>query len=1010
MAAIEKAPPQPGTHAAPGSAWYQREAADVLRHFEVKVDTGLSTQTVTDRLAKYGHNELIEKGAKSVWAILWEQITNPLVLLLIGAATISIFLGKWDSFIAIVAIVIINAILGVTQEYRAEQAMQALKKMSAPLVRVRRDGKVQDIASRDLVPGDIVLLEAGSIVPADSRLVEAANLAVAEAALTGESQPVEKNIKVIHEADMPLGDRHNLVYMGTAVTYGRGTALVVETGMQTELGKIANLIQSVEAEKTPMQKRIDEVGVRLFQLAIVVMILAFIIGILTGQPILPPGDQPTEDSVLLTAVSIAVAVVPEGLPAVVTVALALGAQRMLKRRALIRKLPAVETLGSVTTICSDKTGTLTENRMTVRFVDVEGEEATIDEVLQDGRMQLVSQNGKTEEATVAQAILMTGNALCNDAILEAIDQDGKRDFRALGDPTEGALVIAAAKYGLMKERLDHQYPRVGEVPFSSERKRMTTIHTIDEASESSMIAEEKAVRLLFRNAQNANEYVSFTKGGVDSILDVCDRVWIDGNPTALTPELRARVEASNDKMAKEGLRVLGLAYRRWTALPEDVDVESMESNLIFVGMVGIIDPPRAEVRDAVAMSRTAGVRPVMITGDHPLTALAIAKELNIAGENDRVLTGHELAKMSQSELESVVEQVPVYARVAPEHKLNIVQALQTRGHIVAMTGDGVNDAPALKKADIGVAMGITGTAVSKEASNMVILDDNFATIVSAVEEGRTIYENVRRFIKYLLASNTGELFVLLMTQLIPNMGLPLTTLQILWMNLITDGIPALALGVEQGERGAMRRAPYPPNESVFGRGLARHIIIVGFTLGLSGLLLGIWAFNQYQTEATTIASSIGITQQQMLDVQRLEIDLDDPVTVSTAATEVGITPEQVVAAEQSISTMNYAPYTWNTMVFIFLTIAQMGHALGLRSHRESTFTLPFFGNKLLLGAVVLTIIVQLLAVYLPFFNDIFGTHPLTGEQLAICIVLSTIVFIVVEIEKLLIRRGVLKSG
>jgi Ca2+-transporting ATPase len=499
-----------------------------------------------------------------------------------------------------------------------------------------------------------------------------------------------------------------------------------------------------------------------------------------------------------------------------------------------------------------------------------------------------------------------------------------------------------------------QYPRIGEVPFSSERKRMTTIHRVGNAV-SNLSPEELAVRYLFRAVEQTKEFVSFTKGGVDSLLDACNRVWMEGEPIPMTPELRQRIEDSNNDMAKNGLRVLGLAYRRMLEIPETLNVENMEREMIFVGMVGIIDPPRAEVKEAVRVAREAGVRPVMITGDHPLTAFSIARELNIAGENDRVLTGHELAHMSQAELETYVEKVPVYARVSPEHKLNIVQALQTKGHIVAMTGDGVNDAPALKKSDIGVAMGITGTAVSKEASDMVILDDNFATIVSAVEEGRTIYENVRRFIKYLLASNTGELFVLLGTQLIAGMGLPLTTLQILWMNLITDGVPALALGVEHGERGAMKRAPYAPNESVFGRGMARHIVLIGLTLGITGLALGYWAWS----------SNLVNAQGQ-------------PV--------------------------------WNTMVFIFLTVAQMGHAWGLRSHRESTFTLPFFSNKLLLGAVIFTVVVQLLAVYLPFFNTIFHTAPLTLEQLALCLVLSTLVFIVVELEKLLIRRGVLKTG
>jgi len=933
------------------SPWYTSEPAEVIRRLDTDTDKGLSQAVAAERLEQYGPNELIDKGVKSPWAILWEQMTNPLVLLLLGAALVSIFLGKFDSVIAIMAIVVINAILGVSQEYRAEQAIAALKKMAAPLVRVRRDGIVTDIESRTLVPGDVVLLEAGTIIPADARLVEAANVQVAEAALTGESQPVDKSIRALESADTPVADRSNMVYMGTAVTYGRGTAVIVDTGMKTELGRIANLIQSVEEEKTPMQKRMDEVGIALFRLAIGVMIFAFIVGVLTGQPILPQGEAAAkEDSVLLTAVSIAVAVVPEGLPAVVTLALALGAQRMLRKRALIRKLPAVETLGSVTTICSDKTGTLTENRMTVRLVDVAGNVASLEEVIDDGRATFLSMNGATPQPNVAQAMLLTGNALCNDADLQT---DDAGNFRAVGDPTEGALLVAAARYNLYKTHLDEMFPRVAEVPFSSERKRMSTIHR--SAPFTGQTQEEQTVNTVIESLMISTEaqLVAVTKGGVDSVLEVCDRVWMDGEPKPLTSEVRDRILKSNDELASNGLRVLGMGFRRLMDLPDEPTVDQVENRLIFLGMVGIIDPPRPEVKVAVHTAREAGIRPVMITGDHPMTAFSIARELNIAKEDDRIVTGKELETMPQDELEKIVETVPVFARVAPEHKLRIVTALQTKGHIVAMTGDGVNDAPALKKADIGVAMGITGTAVSKEASSMVILDDNFATIVAAVEEGRTIFENVRRFIKYLVASNTGELIVLIMTQLISGMTLPLTTLQILWMNLITDGVPALALGVEQGERNAMKRAPYPPNMSMFGMGMTRHIALVGLTLGLTGIALGYWAWSN-----------------------------------------------NLVAANGNPA--------WNTMVFIFLTIAQMGHAWGLRSHRESSFTLPFFGNPLLLGAVVFTVVVQLLVVYMPFFNNIFGTNPLTGPQLLLCMVLSTVVFIVVELEKVLIRRGVLK--
>ncbi|MBA3870322.1 MAG: cation-translocating P-type ATPase [Anaerolineae bacterium] len=918
--------------------WHTQEAASVLQQLTVKTDEGLDTNTVVKRVESYGTNELVEKGITSPWAILWEQLTNPLVLLLLLAAGISLVLGKVDSVIAIMAIVILNAVLGVFQEYRAEQAMAALKKMAAPLVRVRREHKVIEIASRELVPGDMVLLEAGNIVPADARITASANLQVQEASLTGESQPVEKSTAALRGDDIPLGDRHNMLYMGTAVTYGRGEAVIVETGMKTQLGHIAELIQSVEGEITPLQRRINELGKALLILALAVMAIAFLIGLTTGDPL---------DLVLLNAVAIAVAVVPEGLPAVVTVALALGAQRMLRRKALIRKLTAVETLGSVTTICSDKTGTLTENKMTVTIVDIAGRSATIDEVIKRSQ-SLSTMNGSAspEPQDTAQALLLAGNTLANDAILEGNAETG---FRAAGDPTEGALVVAAARFGIEKPHLDQLFPRVGEVPFSSERKRMSTIHQLN----GTVTPEAGIARYLKQFMTQINsQYITFTKGAVDSLLEVCDRAWVDGEIVPMTAEIRSRIVDANNQLAKDGLRVLGMAIHRIAELPKKWTPEEVEKGMVFVGMEGIIDPPRPEVRDAVAKCRTAGIRPVMITGDHPLTALNIARDLGIATDKDTAMTGQELDKLTQAELEDVVERVPVYARVSPENKLQIVQALQNKGHVVAMTGDGVNDAPALKRANIGVAMGITGTAVSKEAADMVIVDDNFATIVSAVEEGRTIYDNVRRFVKYLMASNTGELFVLLATQLIPGMGIPLTTLQILWMNLITDGIPALALGVEQAERGSMNRAPYAPNESIFGRGLARHIVIVGILLGVSGLALGLWAFHNFQNGVPDFAAN-----------------------------------------------------TWNTMVFFFLTVAQMGHALALRSHRESTFTIGFTGNKLLLGAVVVTIILQTAAVYLPFFNRVFNTTPLTASQLLICIVLSTIVFWGAEIEKWMVRRG-----
>jgi Ca2+-transporting ATPase len=896
--------------------WHTLSTKEVLSKLN-SAENGLTQTMVDDRHTIFGYNELIERGIKSPWAILWEQLTALMVVILILAAVISGVLGDYKDAIAIMAIVILNAILGFTQEYRAEKAMAALRKMAVPVVKVRRDGHVIEISARDLVPGDVVLLEAGGFVPADGRLSESVNLRVQEAALTGESEPVEKYVEPLVQADLPLGDRRNMVYMGTTITYGRGTAIVTSTGMNTELGRIAEMIQSVERAPTPLQRRLEQLGRGLALAAIVIVGVVFGLGLLRGEDL---------RLMFLTAIGMAVAAVPEGLPAVVTIALALGAQRMLKRRALIRKLPAVETLGSVDTICSDKTGTLTENRMTVTILDVLGQTQSVETLLRKGIPVLDAEIKPTEKPQIRSlGLLLKAAALCNDAVLEREDNR----LTTVGDPTEGALIIAGAQLGMEKNELEIRWPRVAEMPFSSERKRMSTIHRV------AVTADQTDAP--WRDAP----YVMFCKGAIDVMLDITTQIWSGDQAIPLNEELRQRILNSNQSLAGDGQRVLGVAFRPLAKLPEKIDEEALERDLVFIGLIGMIDPPRPEVKASVQTCRTAGIRPVMITGDHPLTAQYIARELGIDA-NGRVITGQELSSTTDEELRAVVESVSVYARVSPEHKLRIVQALQDKGHVVSMTGDGVNDAPALKKADIGVAMGITGTDVSKEASDMVLLDDNFATIVAAVEEGRIIYDNIRKFIKYTMTSNSGEIWTMLVAPFL-GMPLPLLPLQILWVNLVTDGLPGLALTVEPAERDIMQRSPYHPKENIFGRGMGRHILWVGLLMGLVSLAMGLWFWNA-----------------------------GNPA--------------------------------WQTMVFTTLTLSQMGHAMAIRSGRESLFTSGLLSNKPLLGAVLLTFALQMAVVYLPFLQETFGTIALSLSELSISLTMSTIVFFGVELEKKWLRQ------
>lgn len=916
------------------SEWYAQTKEEVVAALQTNAESGLTSAEAAARLEQYGPNELEDRGVKSRWRILLEQFTEIMVVILIVAAIISYALGELTDAIVILAIVVMNALLGYSQEYRAEQAIAALKKMAVPTVRLMRDGHHVEVSAREIVPGDIVLLEAGNKVPADGRLVESINLKAQEAALTGESEPVDKRDRVISGGDHPLGDLFNMVFMGTAITYGRGAMAVTGTGMATELGKIADMIQDVGQEQTPLQRRLGGVGKALALAALAIVAVVIFFGYLRDE----------EWSVLiLTAISMAVAAVPEGLPAVVTITLALGSQRMLKRNALIRKLPAVETLGSVTTICSDKTGTLTENRMTVTVLDVAGDALTVDAILEKG-VPVWREGAEADPELAAPerslALLIKAMTLANDAVLEREENGQNGNWKIIGDPTEGALVVAAAELGLMKDDLDRRWPRVAEVPFTSERKRMTTIHERRVSTADSTTPWAQA------------DYVAFSKGAVDQLLPISDNVWVGDAMVPLDADMRRRIETANEEMAQNGQRVLSVAFRALSELPEEEQEEKVEDGLTIIGLVGMLDPPRPEVREAVAICREAGIRPVMITGDHPSTAREIARQLRIAGDDDPTLTGRELATMSKEELDEAVEGVAVYARVAPEHKLNIVTALQEKGHIVAMTGDGVNDAPALKKADIGVAMGITGTDVSKEAADMVLLDDNFATIVAAVEEGRVLFDNIRKFIKYALSSNTSELFVMLLAPFL-GMPLPLVPLQILWINLVTDGLPGLALAVEPSEAGIMKRKPFHPRESIFSRGLGWQIIWVGILMGIISLVFGYYFWNE--------------------------------------------------AGRPSFSEHDGGQH-WQTMLFNTLTLAQMANVLALRTNRLSLFQVGLFSNKAMVGAVALTFVLQLAVIYLEPMQDIFRTVALTWQELLLSLAVSSIIFFVVELDKWRRRR------
>ncbi|BAY97251.1 cation-transporting ATPase [Tolypothrix tenuis PCC 7101] len=936
------------------AVWHSLEVEKALELLDSNADSGLTPQEVEQRLHKYGPNELEEHGGRSAWEILLDQFKNIMLLMLIAVAIISgvLDLVAWQGgnlkpgevpfkdTIAIMAIVILNGILGYVQESRAEKALAALKKLSSPLVRVIRDRKLLDVAAKEIVPGDVMLLEAGVQIAADGRLIEQSNLQVRESALTGEAEAVNKQATLQLPEDTGLGDRINVVYQGTEVVQGRGKVLVTSTGMKTELGKIATLLQSVESEPTPLQQRMTQLGNVLVSGSLILVAIVVIGGIIQAR-----GFSNLQE-LLEVSLSMAVAVVPEGLPAVITVTLALGTQRMVKQNALIRKLPAVETLGSVTTICSDKTGTLTQNKMVVQSVYTNNStfRVTGEGYAPTGDFQLNGQKISADEYPEISALLVAC-AVCNDSVL----QKEKGEWAILGDPTEGALMTLAGKAGIEKDQWESKLPRVAEFPFSSERKRMSVIAQVQEVATGD--ASGTGIDPAIAGFLQSENYLMFTKGSPELILARCSQIYLGRHSAPLTEEQRQKVLAENDQMASKGLRVLGFAYKPWAEIPPEGADEASEQDLVWLGLVGMLDAPRPEVRAAVQECREAGIRPVMITGDHQLTARAIAADLGIAEEGSRVLTGQELQRMSDEELEQNVDLVSIYARVSPEHKLRIVKALQRRGRFVAMTGDGVNDAPALKQADIGIAMGITGTDVSKEASDMVLLDDNFATIVSATKEGRVVYTNIRRFIKYILGSNIGEVLTIAAAPILGLGGVPLTPLQILWMNLVTDGLPALALAVEPPEPDVMKRPPFSPRESIFARGLGSYMVRIGIIFAIITIILMEWAYFH-----------------------------------SKAVTGPGLDPER-----------------WKTMVFTSLCIAQMGHAIAIRSNNQLTIEMNPFSNPFVLGAVVVTTILQLMLVYVPPLRDFFGTHWLPPQELAICIGFSALMFVWVELEKIFFR-------
>jgi Ca2+-transporting ATPase len=956
------------------TAWHALDMNQVLNDLQVR-ETGVTAHEAEERMTRFGPNQLAEARPTSFLTILWEQLNNFVVMLLVAASAISALLGEWVDASAILAIVVLNTVLGIVQERRAEQALAALKRLAAPEAQVMRDGHRTVIPARELVPGDIVFLEAGNYVPADMRLLEAVNLRVEEASLTGESLPVKKNSATVLDRNVPLGDRKNTAFMGTLISYGRGRGVVTSTGMNTQLGLIATMLQNVDEEVTPLQRRLDQLGKSLSYAALLLVTVVFIVALINNTEIGGLFSSPalffSENARVITevfiiAVSLAIAAVPEGLPAVVTISLALGMQEMIKRHALIRKLASVETLGSATVICSDKTGTLTQNEMTVTRLWADGRMLEISGTgyAPQGEFQEGGQAVDISKYPAARTVLWLG-VLNNDSELEELDlEDGEKTYRIVGDPTEGALIVAAAKAGAYRMDLKHAYPRESEVPFDSERKRMVTVHDVKHPDPGDPSP--------FYDKNMLDWDVIAVKGAPDVVLGLCTHyLALDDTSRPLTEEMRHQILDANDAMTKDALRALGFAYRLVKDVPDNIETVStheLESELVFVGLVGMIDPPRDEVKPALATAQKAGIRTIMITGDYANTARAIAESIGLLRPGHRVASGTDLDSMSDEDLAREIRETDVFARVSPEHKMRIVDALQANQQVVAMTGDGVNDAPAIKRADIGIAMGITGSDVAKGTADMVLTDDNYASIVAAVEQGRIIYSNIRKFVFFLLSANVAEIMIIFLATL-GGLPPPLTAIQLLWLNLITDGAPALALAMEKGDPDIMSRKPRLKSEPIVNSTMRTGIIVQMFAQ--AGVVLTAFAVGLLWHLRAGDALPAGMNPLAYL----LQYDWRG-VDVQTA----------------------------ETMAFVTLSLCELFRAYTVRSEFASIFSIGIFSNRTMQWAVLVSIILLLLVCTVPFLQPIFNTHFLAAREWGLVLGLAVLPAIAEEITKFFHRR------